>query len=62
MLYSNKLSRIKRSRIDFCGNCFHFVVCHVDFIVMYIECGKGAAAVQVNQVNLFELGLTWLSK
>ena len=26
----------------------------------YIECGNGAAAMQVSQVNLFELGPTWL--
>ena len=26
----------------------------------YIECGNGAAAIQVSQVNLFELGPTWL--
>ena len=25
----------------------------------YIECGNGAAAKQVSQVNLFELGPTW---
>ena len=25
----------------------------------YIECGNGAAAMQVSQVNLFELGPTW---
>ena len=26
----------------------------------YIECGNGAVAMQVSQVNLFELGPTWL--
>ena len=26
----------------------------------YIECGNGAAEMQVSQVNLFELGPTWL--
>ena len=26
----------------------------------YIECGNGAAAMQVSQVNFFELGPIWL--
>ena len=38
----------------------HSKLGQVELEPAYIECGNSAAAMQVSQVNLFELGPTWL--